>query len=72
MVPQDDHGRFVCFSCPGQRAPVIPQVPADVELTDEQKEQIPPMHRLHHTPTAEEREALDRILRGMESLAPPS
>ncbi|MFC1594959.1 hypothetical protein ACFL3E_00845 [Patescibacteria group bacterium] len=57
MVAVDDHGRFECFSC-GHGRPkyrIIPQVPADVELTDEQKQQIPPINRLHHTPTEEEK-----------------
>lgn len=60
MFPQDDHGRFVC-SC---KSPFddflqklsVPQVPADVILTDEQKREILPINRLHLPPTKEERD----------------
>lgn len=46
--------------------PAIPhQIPASVELTDEEKKQIPPMYRMHHAPTLVERKILDMITNGM-------
>jgi len=70
MFAEDDHGRFSCF-CAGSNANIsglpkasmeIPQIPADVELTDEQKAQIPPMNRLHHTITPAEQNFMKAIL----------
>jgi len=73
MFPIDDHGRFSC-GCPGRGlfadAQPIPQVPEGVVLTDAQKAEIPPMYRLHHTPTAAEQKVLDGLLAGMRDLLP--
>lgn len=66
MFPEDDHGRFTCFCRGIGRTTVdgrngallpsprpIPQVDT-TSMTDEEKAKIPPVHRLHDTPTAEE------------------
>jgi len=71
MIPIDDHGRFSC-GCPGSdffsflegkysTIPQIPQVPAGTELTDEQKEQIPAINRLHLPPTEWEKKILKEL-----------
>jgi len=58
MYPIDDHGRFGC-KCnpfgPVLRSFRIPQVPEGTELTDEQKNKIPPINRLNLPPTEEEK-----------------
>jgi len=65
MVPQDDHGRFVCFDCGygmGSRIK-FPQVTK--EMPDEEKKKIPPLNRLNLEPTKEERKLLEGVLKGM-------
>lgn len=73
MLAADDHGRFTCF-CDlfstldvrtgiQSRVPKIPQVPENVQLTDEQKKDIPPINRLNHPPTQEEKKILEEMER---------
>ena len=75
MFAADDHGRFACFSCGlgsaldvttglTKRSPPILQVPESVELTDEQKAQIPAINRLGHKGTPAEQRMLGQMLRG--------
>ena len=71
MVPQDDHGRFTCFFCPGDsfdvvsgttlRPPEIPQVDT-ADMPDDQKAKIPPLHRLHDAPTEAESRLLQLLI----------
>jgi len=72
-TPADDHGRYVCF-CRGyiiidgvtglsHRPRPIPQVDT-TGMSDEDKAQIAPIHRLDAQPTAAEAELLRLMLTG--------
>ncbi len=63
MIPEDDHGRFICFCPDYQRtygATIPPQVRVDVP--DSVKRKIPPINRLYLPPTKEEQALFDRML----------
>jgi hypothetical protein len=80
MFPEDDHGRFKCLCNLRQSFDVvtgttvharrIPQV--DVSgMTDEQKAQVPPVNRLHDTPTAAEAKLFSLSAKGPDSIGTP-
>ena len=74
MTPEDDHGNFVCFTADcssggSHGVAEIPQIPTSVKLSDADKEKIPPLNRLHHTPTEKEQEILRGLLAGMSRLS---
>lgn len=57
MFPQDDHGRFICSCNFGGGAEAIPQTrlpEGETDLSDEEKEKIHPLNRLHLLPTERE------------------
>lgn len=80
MAAADDHGRFTCFSCDfgtfdtvtGMRAPTrrIEQVDAS-QITDQEKALIPPINRMHDTPTAAEARFMALASRGPECMDDP-
>ena len=79
MFPADDHGRFMCFCGTGYDAiaeevmppPVpIPQVDTR-DMTDEQKAKIPPINRLHSTPTAAEAGYFAVMAKGPDAMGTP-
>ena len=73
MAAEDDHGRFRCLFCwsgknvvTGLSTPAfapIPQVDT-TGTTDAQKSKIPPINRLHSTPTAAETRLLSLLAQG--------
>ncbi len=80
MFPQDDHGRFACFCgvdsydvATGSALPPmeIPQVDTS-GMTNAQKANIPPMHRLHQPPTEAEKEFFRLAARGPEAMNDPA
>ena len=80
MFAEDDHGRFRC-GCgnsqdvttgqPVPRPRRIRQVNVD-GMSDAEKAQIPPIHRLHAKPTAAETEVLKFIMRGPAGMDDPA
>ena len=85
MFPVDDHGRFACF-CGGRNrrsfgfdvvtsapAPVreIPQVDT-TGMTNEEKARIPPINRLHNTPTKAEQDFFSIASRGPDAMEDPA
>lgn len=81
MSPADDHGRFIC-TCQGGlsffdavlevplRAHRIPQVDT-AGMTNEEKAQIPPVNRLHDTPTDAEAKVFGLLARGPDCMDDP-
>lgn len=72
MFPEDDHGRFSCF-CEGYlkqesfiRRRSFPQVTED--MSDEEKEKIPPIYRLNLPPTKKEAEFIKEMLKATKDL----
>lgn len=88
MAPADDHGRFICFcqgigegirnntfnAVSGTMMPPPPEIfQVDTTgMTDEQKAKIPPIHRLHSTPTATEAEFLAIAAKGPDAMDDPA
>lgn len=66
MFAEDDHGRFACVCNFGAGVARIPQVDT-TGLSDGEKAKIPPMHRLHDTPTAAEAEFLQNIMKRLKT-----
>ncbi len=63
MYPIDDHGRFACKCKPlfSGGFLTIPQIREDANLTDEEKEKIPAINRLHLEPTESEKQKLAEL-----------
>ena len=80
MFPEDDHGRFRCFSCGSGYDTVAEQVmppPAPIPqvdttgMTDQEKARIPPINRLHSTPTAAEAAFFAVMSKGPNAMGTP-
>jgi len=81
MFAEDDHGCFRC-SCNGRTfdvvsktflgvPPPIPQVDTS-KMSDAEKAQIPPIHRLKSPPTTAEAEFFNLLMRGPDCMDDPA